>query len=179
MKSIKILFALFSLVLFSTACENYSDTSVEYSSIFPLSGEWRVRVKELGPDTLLKTAAGAVAMYTFSIYNTSDNRVDSMWIRTTSSMVSSLGALRGKIFCDISGLNFSGTDITDISVTASVQKFTITEGKVALNAIDMPSKAKADKISFHYTSTKTGGRNFLIEGFRRTLWNEDETYSGF
>ena len=178
MKSIKILFTLFSLVVLFTACENYSDTPVEYSPIFPISGEWRVRIKELGPDTLLKTASGAVAMYTFGTYNTSDNETNVMWIRTTGSMVSGLGTLRGKVYCDVPSLSFTGTDVLDISVAAEV-KFSIAEGKVTLNAIDMPSGVKADKISFRFISTKTGNRNFLFEGYRRTLWNEDETYSDF
>ena len=177
MRSIKILFALFSSVVLFTACENYSDTPVEYSPIFPLSGEWRVRVTDLGPDTLLKTTTGAVAMYTFGTYNTSDNQTDVMWIRTTTAMVSNLGTLRGKISCDVSGLSFSGTNVEDISAAAAT--FTVTEGKVILNAISMPSGVKADKISFRLTSTKTGNRDFLFEGYRRTLWNEDETYYEF
>ena len=178
MKSSKILIALFSLVVLSTACENYSDTPIGYSPIFPISGEWRIRIKELGPDTLLKTATGAVAMYTFGTYNTSDNQTNVMWIRTTGAMVSGLGTLRGKINCDVPSLSFNGSNVPDISVATDV-KFTITEGKVSLNAIDMPSGVKADKISFRFTSTKTGSRDFLFEGYRRTLWNEDETYSGF
>ena len=179
MRSIKLLFTVLSLVVLTTACENYSDTPIDYSPIFPISGEWRIRITEIGPDTLLKTAAGGIAMYTFGTYNTSDNQADSMWIRNTTAMVSDLGTLRGKIGCDVPNLSFSGANATDISFTTGVATFTVTEGKVILNAITMPSGIKADMISFRLTSTKTGNRNFLFEGYRRTLWNEDETFTTF
>ena len=177
MKAFKIIMLLFTLIGISS-CENYSNNPIDYSPIYPICGEWRVRIKEIGPDTLLKTAAGAVAIYTFNTYNTSDNRVDSMWIRTTSAMVSSLGTMRGKILCDVPNLSFSGTDVTDISV-ATGAKFSVTEGKLTLNAIDMPSGVKADKISFKYTTTKVAGKTFLIEGFRQTLWPADQNFTGY
>ncbi|MDR3218433.1 MAG: hypothetical protein LBU22_05545 [Dysgonamonadaceae bacterium] len=178
MKSIKILLVLFSLGVMFTACENYSDTPVEYSPIFPLSGEWRVRITDESTGDLLKTTAGAVAIYVFGTYNTSDNKANEMWIRTTSSMVGGLGALRGKISCDVPGLSFGGTNVSDISVTTGAT-FSITDGKVSLNAITMPSGVTADKISFRLTTSKVAGKTFLFEGFRRTLWNEDESYSSF
>lgn len=172
MKTFKIIFfALVSLVAVS-ACENYSDTPVEYSPIYPLSGEWRIKITDLSTNTLVTQT-----MYTFGTYNTSDNTNNEMWIRTTSSMAGGLGTLRGKISCDVPGLTFGATNAADISATGAT--FSITEGKIILDAVTMPSGVKADKISFNLTTSKVAGKTFLFEGYRRTLWPEDETFRDF
>ena len=48
MKS-KIKSLILFIVLSATfiGCETYSDPKVEYSPIYPLSGEWRLRIKNL------------------------------------------------------------------------------------------------------------------------------------
>ncbi len=172
MKAIKILLILFSLAAFA-GCENYPEINVEHTAIYPLSGEWRIRVTDLSTNTLVTNT-----MYTFGTYNTTDNKADQMWIRTTSAMAGSIGTLRGKISCNVADMSFGGTDITDVSVTTGAT-FSITEGKITLNAIDMPSGVKADKISFKLTTSKVAGKTFLFEGYRRTLWGEDESYRTF
>jgi len=86
--------------------------------------------------------------------------------------------VRGKISCDVKGLSFSGSNVADISVTTGAT-FSITDGSITLNAIDMPSGVKADKISFKYTTTKVAGKTFLIEGFRQTLWPADQNFTGY
>jgi hypothetical protein len=171
MKTIKLLLVLFSLAIVAS-CENYPDREVEYSPIFPLSGEWRVRVTDMNTNALVTSA-----MYTFGTYNTSDNATNQMWIRTTSNMAGGLGAMRGKISCDVADLSFSGENISDASAASAT--FSITEGKVTLEAISMPSGVKADKISFKYTTSKVPGTTFLFEGYRRTLWPADESFVTF
>lgn len=172
MKTYKLIFILLFFVSWA-GCENYPDSDIEYSPIFPLSGEWRIRVTDASTGTLVTNT-----MYTFGTYNTSDNDKDQMWIRTTSSMAGGLGTLRGKITCNVADLSFSASNISDISVTSETT-FTITEGKVTLDAITMPSGAIADKISFKYTTGKVSGKTFLMEGYRRTLWEDDESYREF
>ncbi len=167
-----ILFMVMSLFILS-GCETYSDPTVEYGPIFPLSGEWRVRVKDAQADTLMTKS-----MYVVGTYNTANNDTDQMWIRVTTNMVGGIGTLRGKIACDVPGLTFSATNAADASVTTGAT-FSITEAKITLKAITMPSGEVADKIAFKYTTSKLPGRVFLFEGYRRTLWPEDETYLTF
>jgi hypothetical protein len=174
MKAFKIIMLLFTLILINS-CENYTDSSIDYSPIYPMCGEWRVRITDTSTGQLVTST-----VYTLNTYNTTKNDVDSMWIRVTSSMAGGLGTLRGKISCDVKGLNFSGANVPDISVIApATATFNITDGKITLNAIDMPSGVKADKLSFKYTTTKVGGKTFLFEGFRQTLWPSDQNYNSY
>ncbi len=172
MKAFNLILLLFSLTVFFS-CENYPDYEIEHTPIYPLSGEWRVRITDMSADTIV-----GHTMYVLGTYNTADNDKDSMWIRITATVPAKIGTLRGKIPCNVPDLNFSATNTSDISV-ATKSSFTITEGKITLNAIDMPSKVKADKISFKYTTSKAPGKTFLFEGYRRTLWPEDESYLTF
>jgi hypothetical protein len=169
MKAIKLIIILFSLAVVNS-CENYNDNPIEYSPIFPVSGEWRIRVTNT-------TTSAVVGMYTFSTYNTSDNSSTEMWIRTTSNMGGGLGTLRGKITCDVPNLSFSATDVRDISHASAT--FSITDAKITPNEISMPSGVKADKISFRLTTSKVPGTTYLFEGYRRTLWPEDEAFTSF
>ncbi|MDR3328731.1 MAG: hypothetical protein LBS63_01305 [Prevotellaceae bacterium] len=179
MKTIKNILLMLAAAAALNGCENYSETEIEYSPIFPLSGEWRIRVTDADVDTLVTKT-----MYTFATYNTADNVATQMWIRTTSSMaggVGALGAVRGKVSCDVAGLSFSGADVENLAGTAALANtsFSISEGKVTRDALTMPSQAKADKISFKLTSMHKPGKTYLLEGYRRTMWPEDETVLNF
>lgn len=181
-----IIRSLILLCVFATSfisCETYSDPKVEYSPIYPLSGEWRVRVTNLTTNALVSSS-----MYTLGTYNTEDNSSTQMWIRTTSNLPSStekgavaLGTLKAKIDCDIPSLSFSATGANNLHVTtnAVLSTVTITEGKVTLNSVAMPSGVTSDRISFKLTSTKTPGVTYLFEGYRTTRWNEDQTFITF
>ena len=168
------------LCVFATSfisCETYSDPQVDYSPIYPLSGEWRVRITNLSTNALISSTA----MYTFGTYNTEENSSTQMWIRTTTNLPSSLGTLKAKIACDVPSLAFSVANGNNLNVTtnAILGTVTITEGKVTLNSVAMPSKVTSDRISFKMTSTKSPGITYLVEGYRRTRWNEDETFITF
>ena len=137
------------------------------------------------------------AMYTFDTYNTSDNLTNQMWMRCTSSIptfsaVSTIPkSFKAKISCDAAALSFSTTGITqNLNVAAStswpaypvnaiIDSITITEGKITLNSVTMPSLVKSDRISFKLAKTKVPGVTYLVEGYRRTRWNEDETFITF
>ena len=177
-----ILFCLFSVSFMS--CETYTDPKVEYSPIYPVAGEWRVRITNLTTNGMVSTTT----MYTFDTYNTSDNLVDHMWIRCTSSIptfspsTSFVKTIKAKISCDVPSMSFStsGT-IQNIHVTtnAVVDTLTITEGKITPSSVLMPSGVKSDRISFKLSKTKSPGAVYLVEGYRRTRWNEDETFIAF
>ena len=167
MKSIIKSIILFSVCAVSfMSCETYSDPKVDYSPIFPISGEWRVRITNLSTNTLVSTTA----MYTFGTYNTADNATNQMWLRTTSAIptfapVTTIPrTLKAKISCDVANLSFSTTGTTqNTAVTAFstlypmnsvVDTLVVTEGKITLNSVDMPSGVKSDRIYFKLTKTK-------------------------
>lgn len=191
MKSIIKSIILFGVFAFSfVSCETYSDPKVDYSPIYPISGEWRVRITNLSTNALVSSS-----MYTFNTYNTTDNATNQMWIRTASAIPSFAPVttiprtLKAKISCDVASLAFSTTAVTqNTTITAFsvlypmnsvVDSITITEGSIKLQSVDMPSGVKSDRISFKITKTKSPGVTYFVEGYRRTQWNEDETFLTF
>jgi hypothetical protein len=176
-----ILLCVFAATFVS--CETYSDPKVDYSPIYPLSGEWRVRIRNTNADTLVNKTG----MYTFGTYNTSDNSTTQMWLRTTSAIpsfhaTSTLRTLKSKISCDVTGLSFSTTGVVQnlgVTSNAVIDTITITEGKITLNSVSMPSGVMSDRISFKLKKSKSPGITYLVDGYRRTRWNEDETFITF
>jgi hypothetical protein len=182
MKSIIKSFFLFCVFAVSfTSCETYSDPKVEYSPIYPLSGEWKVRIRNIQADTLVNKSS----MYVLGTYNTADNLANQMWIRTTSSIPSfssGVKTLKAKISCDVPSLSFSTTGVIqnlNVTTNAILDSVVITEGKVTLNSVLMKSGVMSDRISFKLTKTKAPGITYLIDGYRRTRWNEDENIIDF
>jgi len=194
MKSIiKSIFLFCILAVSFTSCETYSDPKVDYSPIYPLSGEWRVRITNLTTGVMVSTTA----MYTLGTYNTSDNVANQMWLRFTSSIptfspVTSVPrTVMSKISCDVAGLSFSTSGVTqNLNVAASttwptyamnavIDTITITEAKVTLNSVVMKSGVMSDRIAFKLTKTKSAGNTYFVEGYRRTRWSEDETVIDF
>lgn len=52
----------------------------------------------------------------------------------------------------------------------------ITDGKITVNGFDTPTKHKADKIEFKFTTSNRPGMTFSVVGFRQTLWEGDNIY---
>ena len=196
MKSIIKSFFLFCVFAVSlTSCETYSDPKVDYSPIYPLSGEWQVRISNV--TTGVKDTA---AMYTLGTYNTSDNVANQMWLRITPGIAGSVpfslvktvpNTLLSKISCDVAGLSFSTPTVAqNLTVAASknwpayaintvVDTITVTEAKITLNSIAMPSGVKSDRITFKLTKSKVPGVTFLVDGYRTTRWAEDDNFIKF
>jgi len=196
MKSIiKSIFLFCVLAVSFMSCETYSDPKADYTPIYPLSGEWRVRITNVNTGVLDTTA-----MYTLGTYNTSDNVTNQMWMRITpgiagmnpfSLLKTVPKTILSKISCDVAGLSFSTTVVTqNLTIAASstwpayalnsvIDTITVTEGKIALNAVAMPSGVKSDRITFKLTKSKVPGVTFLVDGYRRTRWDEDETVIKF
>jgi hypothetical protein len=172
-----ILLCVLSATLVS--CETYSDPKVDYSPIYPLSGEWRVRITNLNTSALVVT--GTSSMYTLGTYNTSDNSATQMWIRATTS-ISAIGTVKAKISCDVPSLSFTTTGVVqnlNVTTNAVIDTVTITDAKITLSSVSMPSGVKSDRIYFKFKKTKVPGVTYLVEGYRRTRWNEDETVVNF
>jgi hypothetical protein len=182
MKSIIKSFLLLCVISATFAsCETYKDPKVDYSPVYPLSGEWRVRITDLSTNALV-----AQSMYTLGTYNTQNNDNNLMWIRTTSNVplfsTASVKTLKAKVSCDVPSLSFNTNGVVqnlNVTTNAVIDTVVVTEGKVVLNSVSMPSGVKADRISFKITKTKAPGKTFFVEGYRRTRWNEDETVIDF
>lgn len=177
MRMIKNLFILCFFLVFASGCETYKDYEMEFSPVYPLSGEWMVRFTD---PTVTPARSGLFVMSTF---NTADNSSNQMWIRLTSVLTTTNaeanqaypGRLVGKINCDVAGKSFSGANVVNTYSTAtSALTFTITNGTVITDGYDTATGGKSDKISFTITDSRKPGKTITVEGFRRTRWADDE-----
>lgn len=143
-----------------SSCETYGDYKQDFSPIFPLCGEWRVDIFNAATNAKVTRTA----IYT---YDTADKTATSMWLWINST---SYGT-KCKITCDIATTAFSGTNVANTLLTGTTN--TVTGGKVTVNGSTTPSGGKSDSIEFTYYSSKTN-TTYLIKGYRRTGWPEDE-----
>ena len=114
MKMFKNIIALCFLLVLSAGCETYKDYEIEYSPVYPLSGEWLVRFTDTSVTP--NVTSGLIVLSTF---NTSDNSTTQMWIRTTSTSSSYLGRFDGKINCNVAGKSFSSENTTNTYYTTA------------------------------------------------------------
>lgn len=150
------------LFLLGAAACRKEQPAVEYSPIFPMSGEWHTHIYNadggrVGDLSILRT------------YNTSDNVPDAAWFRLITS---SRPTILAKIKVNVANRTFVAGDYQDTQADPAVN-FSIIEGKVLLNASKQPSDVMADSIYIKY---KTGaeGDIYTVKGHRRTAWPEDE-----
>ena len=169
MKQIRYISVLFLLLLGFASCETYGDYEIEYSSIHPLGGKYRVTVTD-------ETGAQVYKIFA-EISNTSDESTIQCWIRIGSYSLSGANAysINGKINCDLSTLSFSGSNIENLAgnVASSTNTFTLTDGKVVLKGATAPSGTIADAISFTFTNSRFPGKTYKVVGYRYTGWSED------
>lgn len=169
MKQIRYISVLFLLLLGFASCETYGDYDIEYSSIYPLSGKYRVTVTD--------EAGTQVYRNYCEISNTTDESTTQCWLRIGAYSLSGANAysINGKIKCDLSGLTFSGTSIENLAgnVATSTNTFTLTEGKVVLNGATAPSGTVCDAIFFTFTNSRFPGKTYKAVGYRFTGWTED------
>jgi len=178
MRMMKKIFILCFFLVFATDCETYKDYEMQFSPIYPLSGEWLVRFTDT---SVTPSTSGLFVMSTF---NTSDNSTTQMWIRVTSTSASAAnvaytGRFDGKINCDVTGKSFSGDNISNTYYSTAVpvvplQTFTITGGTIVVDGYDTATGGKSDLITFTMTDTRKPGKTKTISGFRRTRWLDDE-----
>ncbi len=158
------------LLAAALGCETYKDYEIEYSPVYPLCGEWLVRFTDTSVTP--NVTSGLIVMSTF---NTADNSISRMWIRTTSASSAYPGRFTGKIDCNVESKSFSGSDALNTYYTSSpVPTFTITEGVVVIDGYDTATGGKSDKITFTMTDSRKSGITYKITGFRRTRWSDDE-----
>lgn len=164
MKSNRFIYLMLVLVgLAASGCKK-DQPDVEYSPVFPISGEWYVHVSNADG-----TAARATYT-TLSTYNTSDNSNNQVWMKMLTSAVPY--GLLGKASCDVSAKTISGTDLVNIAFTPN-KKFAVLEGKVLVNATTLKSKVVTDSIYVKY-STEADGKTYILSGHRRSQYVVDQ-----
>jgi len=171
MKNITKILTVFALLVILDGCETYNDYEIEYTAVYPLSGEWYVTFTDISVTPNVTTG-----LMMISTYNTTENSNNQMWIRSTSTSTSAAytGRFRGKINCDVENLSFEGDQVSNAYYTTSpIPTFNISGGKVEPDAYTTASGGKADKITFQMTDTRKPGKTFTVSGFRRTGWVED------
>ncbi|MCD7932374.1 MAG: hypothetical protein LUH15_14025 [Tannerellaceae bacterium] len=166
-KIINIIVALLALVSFNS-CETYGDYETEYSSIYPMSGEWVVNVTDQSGTDLL---GGKIELNT---YNTANEDTDKMWVRISGRTAGAYN-MTVKANCNLGDLTFSGTNLENLTgnVATSNTTVTISNGKITLQGANTPSGGKADKIEFTFTNSLYPGETFTVSGYRFTGWEED------
>jgi len=161
----RIKYFLGFLVLGCAACKK-EQPAVEYSPIFPISGEWHTRVfHEDG-------SSASTNLFTLSTYNTSDNRSDVAWFKL-STVARPFGVL-AKVNIDLSNKTILPGDYKNtLALPANKVDIRLIEGKIMLNASTQPSKAVADSIYVKY-KTAVDDKIYIVKGHRRTQWPEDQ-----
>lgn len=170
----KILYFLIVVGLVVSSCETMDDPEIEYSPIFPVSGEWWVTCKVNNDDVF---DLYYTRLYT---YNTSANVANEMVLKTSNSLF----AFTAKSGVDVPSRTFSVQNSTNITGggSAGVKSLSITNGKVIEDGGLSTTGVVVDSIYMEVTldadaSQKLGvsdGTKLVISGVRRTGWNEDD-----
>ncbi|WP_209576554.1 lipid-binding protein [Sphingobacterium sp.] len=162
------------LVLGVVACKK-DQPEVEYSPIFPISGEWHTHVfnedgtnvSTINPATAKSFSLSVAAL---STYNTANNDTDIAWMRF-STVAYPFGILT-KVNVDVPSVTIkSGEYVNTLPVTN--KSINLIEAKILKEASKQPSGVVADSIVVKY-KTGVDGKTYLIKGHRRTQWPEDQ-----
>ena len=179
MKPINYLLDLMFAMVTFVSCDTYGDYEQEFAPIYPLSGQYYVKVlDENNEELVISTTKDDDESYNvygtyLYLYNTADNDKDKLWIKLPNTSLFKQGIL-GKISCNVEELTFNGTAGNMVADgTTPVGEFTVTSGKVTLESVTTPTNGKADGIEVKYTLE---GKTYTIKGFRRTGWDDDETW---
>ncbi|SDP80153.1 Lipid-binding putative hydrolase [Mucilaginibacter sp. OK268] len=141
-----------------TSCQK--DEKIGGTAVQSLAGEYWVKVDD---------GTGPTATYSkISLYNTSSNRADSVWIDDSQTYY----GLKAKIHADVPSLTFSATNATE---TYNGVKVTILGGKILKKAATAPgSKLKTDSIYFKAQYSDSPGVTFTYGGYARTGFDSDD-----
>lgn len=179
----KILYLLSSAVILFVSCQK--QPPVKTTAIAPMDGEWTVKMYDM-TGVWINTSR-----YTIYTSNTANNDNDTLLLRATLNATPAVvgiypntstlnGApILGKVVCNVSEKTFSITDGTILLTTLAAgtpNTFTISGGKVLLNAAHPPSGATADSITFVIEKRGAGTTQYRVSGFRKTLWPEDAAW---
>jgi hypothetical protein len=159
---------LFSMIIFLSACDDYPEPEVEYTSTFPVSGEWWVTYKlETEPGVFVDLLGSYQKLLT---YNTAANTPDSLWIDD----VGHFWDFKCKAAADIPNRSFATEESDNVSYESKVR---IINGKVILDGGRSTSGVVTDSIYFEVLfddDSTPFGTTYIVSGVRRTGFLEDE-----
>ena len=184
MKSIFKIFTII-IVISLSACETYPDWKdhVEYSTTYPVSGEYYVRDYDITTGDVI-TDTNPYSLY---IYNKAFNPTeDSIWVDNRSGhpatgATSYTYKFKIKTRADLNALSFdavSAGDVSGLNVNPldSAVTITITNSKVWDMSDDIED-ATPDSISFEFTYFDKYGvelERLKVAGHRKTGWEEPQ-----
>ncbi|MFT2007289.1 lipid-binding protein [Pontibacter sp. 13R65] len=160
-KNLLILPILLS-VGFLAACDDDDDPKVEYTSTYPVSGDWTVTYK-------VETSPGVfedifdIGETELLIYNTAENNGQQIWIDDHGNF----WTFKVKANVDMASLTFSGNELINQEYASQV---TIADGKVMKDAT-MVSGARTDSIYFKVSFSddeEPYGTIYHVSGHRGT-----------
>ena len=114
MKPINYLLVLMFAMVTFVSCDTYGDYEQEFAPIYPLSGQYYVKVlDENNEELVISTTKDDDESYNvygtyLYLYNTADNDKDKLWIKLPNTSLFKQGIL-GKISCNVEELTFNGT----------------------------------------------------------------------
>ncbi|WP_161890091.1 lipid-binding protein [Pontibacter russatus] len=165
--------AILLSVGFLSSCERDAP-EIEYTSTFPVSGEWWVTYKvETSPGVFVDAGGGYSTLLT---YNTSDNSGDSIWIDDQGHF----WTYKVKAPVNMQNLTFGVEEAPNAAYESMV---TIADGKVLLNAAESKTGVQTDSIYFKvsFSDEEDEDENvtpyntiYHVSGHRRTGFLEDD-----
>lgn len=127
-----------------------------------MAGEWFLHYSVDGGKTYTSK------YYHFSTYNTAANTSSTMWLDDLKTF----WQMKGKVSIDLANKTFSATDVANTYYDSS---FTITDGKIMDNVAKASgSKTLTDSIYFKATFSDEVGTEYILAGYRKTGFLEDE-----
>jgi hypothetical protein len=169
-----VYFIILAIGIGFTSCETIDEPAIEYSPVFPLSGEWWVTCKINNADPL------QLYYKKLFTYNTAANLSTEMWVNASNPEFSFLV----KSATDIPNKSFTANAIANSNTggAAAVKTVTIQNGKVIPNGAKSNSGVTVDSIYMEVilddaALTSMGlpaGTTMVVSGQRRTGWLEDD-----
>jgi hypothetical protein len=138
------------------------DELVGGTAVEKLAGDWYVKY------SVDSGATYSDEYYHYTTYNTASNSSTEMWIDDLKSFYT----MKGKINVDAANLTFSGSDIEN--TYDNTVKFNIS-GKILKDAAKASgTKSITDSIHFEVKFSDDPGTTYMLSGFKRTRFLEDE-----
>lgn len=169
---------LWVLLAFTVASCGIDDYDIEYTSIYPMGGQYRIisLTDETGAELAGKISSSLRYVY---ISNTVDNVDNKCWVRIGNYNTSpnNFYSINGKVDCNVSNkqsMTFSGTNIENLAgnVVSSTNTFSV-EGVVVEKGATCPSTQVTESISLTFTNSKFPGKTYKVTGWKYTGWPED------
>lgn len=165
---------LIAVVFAFSACETMDDPEQTFSSTYPISGQWWVKLDvETGPNEWSEVV-GYSKLLTF---NTASNSMDTIWISDldpSNGFAASLWDFQVKCPIDLTDNSFGMQDSAINIVEDYNIKIKVYDGFVSLGDATSISGVETDSINFKIVFEDDPGSVYRISGHRRTGFVEDD-----